>query len=130
MEDTRLAPRSKPTRRPQIDLVTLFAPEIRAWRGEATLSTVFWFHGVLTSLVLTVFFAVSIYQGEVLTEQGLLIGLSLYTAWVLFSIWRCALSADPFWGSLARALTIFWAANSALVLLFMQLGLIVHYFGK
>ena len=125
-----MAPRSKPTRRPQIDLATFFAPEIRAWRGEARLSTVFWVHGVLASFVFAVLLAASIYQGEVLAEQGLLIGFGLYTAWLLVSIWRCALAADPFWGALARALTIFWAANSALVLLFMQLELIMHYVGK
>ena len=64
-----MARQSKPSRHSQIDLATLFAPELRAWRGEAKLSTVFWFHGVLTSLVLTIFIAASVFQGEVLTEQ-------------------------------------------------------------
>ena len=122
--------RSKPTPSLQADLARFFAPEIRAWRGQAPLSTVFWFHGVLISAALIALFAASLYRGQLLLEQGLLICCALYTAWVLVSIWRCSLAADPFWGVLARVLTVFWAANAALVGLFLQLELLAHYAGN
>ncbi len=121
---------SKPTRSLPADLARFLAPEIRAWRGQAPLSTVFWFYGVLVSAGLIALFAVSLYRGPLMLEQVLLVCCGLYTAWVLVSIWRCSLTADPFWGVLARVLTVFWAANAALVGLFLQLELLAHYAGN
>lgn len=118
---------SKSTLSLQAGIAAFFAPEIRAWRGEAKLSTVFWLHGVLISVVFITLFAGSLYRGQVFLEQALLIGFAVYTAWVLVSIWRCSLAADPFWGVLAKVLTVFWAANSALVVLFLQLKLLTRY---
>ena len=125
-----MAHQSKSNRSQQIGLAAFFAPEIRAWRGEAGLAAVFWLHGVLISAVLITLFASSIYRGEVLLEQGSLIGFGLYTAWVLVSIWRCSLAADPFWGVVAKVLSVFRAANSELVVFFLQLELVIHYVGK
>ena len=62
-----------------------------------------------------------------LVEQALLIFFGLCTIWIPVSIWRCSFAADPFWGLLARWLTIAWAANAALVLFFRQLELRVRY---
>ncbi|MDP1730925.1 MAG: hypothetical protein Q8L54_07065 [Devosia sp.] len=121
---------SKPTHSLRSGLTAFFAPEFRAWRGEARLSAVFWVHGVLVSSVLITLFATSIYRGQVFLEQALLIGFGFYTAWVLVSIWRCSSAAEPFWGVLAKLLTVPWAANAALVVFFLQLELWVRYAGK
>ena len=121
---------SKPTRSLPADLARFLAPEIRAWRGQAPLSTVFWFYGVLVSAGLIALFAVSLYRGPLMLEQVLLVCCGLYTAWVLVSIWRCSLTGDPFWGGVARVLTVFWAANAALGGLFLLLELLAHYAGN
>ena len=126
-EGKQLAQKLKLAETPYSCLVAFFEPEVRAWRGEARLWTVFWLHGVLVSSVLIGFYVSSIYRSEALLEQALLICFGVYTIWILFSIWRCSLAADPFWGLLARWLTIAWAANAALVLFFRQLELLALY---
>ena len=126
-EGVQLAQQSKPIGNFRACLVVFFEPEVRAWRGEARLSTVFWLQGVLASSALIALYVASIYAGEMLAEQALLIFFGLYTIWILVSIWRCSFAADPFWGLLARWLTIAWAANAALVLFFRQLELWVRY---
>jgi hypothetical protein len=44
------------------------------------------------------------------------------------AIWRCA--ANSPWGSLARGLTVAWAANTVLLLLFLQVDLFAAYMGR
>lgn len=129
VEGMQLAQQLTSDRSPRSCLAAFFEPEVRAWRGEARLSTVFWLYGVLVSSVLIAHYATCLYRGQVLMQQVLLIAFGLYTIWVLVSIWRCSLAADPFWGGLARWLTIAWAANAALVLFFLQLDLFVRYAG-
>ncbi len=126
-EGKHLAQKSKLAETLHSCLVAFLEPEVRAWRGEARLGTVFWFHGVLVSSVLIAFYISSIYRSEALLEQALLICFGAYTIWILVSIWRCSLGADPFWGLLARWLTVAWAANAALVLLFRQLEIWIRY---
>lgn len=104
-----------------------FAPEIRAWQGRAPLAAVFWRSGVLTSGVLMVLYVTTVVQRQLLAEQALLILFGLYSIWILVSIWRCSLAADPFWSLLARLLTVAWAANVALVMLFRELELLLQF---
>lgn len=129
VEGTQSVQQSKSTRNLCPCLVAFFEREVRAWRGEARLSTVFWFYGVFVSFVLIALYAASRYQGQVLREQVLLICFGLYTIWILVSIWRCSFAADLFWGLLARWLTVAWAANAALILFFLQVNLLNRYAG-
>jgi hypothetical protein len=110
-------------------LSRLFAPEIRAWRGEHRLGVVFWGYGVLASSGLILVLGAAIVLGQVALQQILLVAGALYTGWILVAIWRCAGRAHPYGGGLARSLTIAWALNSALVLLFLQLDLLRRYLG-
>jgi len=71
-----------------------------------------------------VLYATTIYLHQHIAEQVLLICASFYTIWILVSIWRCSLVEGTFWGQLARFLTIAWAANVTLILLFRQLELL------
>lgn len=115
----------KPAKALQVLLARLFTNEIRAWKGNAPLSKVFWCDGVLTSSILTLLYATTIQLSQLIAEQVLLIGFGLYTIWILVSIWRCSLAIDTFWAMLTRFLTIAWAANVALILLFRQFDLMV-----
>ena len=95
VEDTRLEHRLRPALWSFAIFALFFAPEIRARRGEGRLSSVFWFHGVLFSLLLITAFGLSVYRDEVFLQQALLIAFGACTAWVLVSIWRCSAAADP-----------------------------------
>ena len=108
-------------------LARFFDPEIRAWRGEMPLAVVFWGHGVLASCVLAVLHARTLDRGQLLFQQALIFLSVLYTWWILFVIWRCAENAAPFWGTMARWLTVAWGLNTALVLVFLQFDLLVRY---
>lgn len=120
---------TKPVRRALTDMAAFFAPELRAWRGEASLPAAFWLHGVGGSAVLLALLGISLHRAELLWEQALLVAFGLYTAFVLVAIWRCARNADSVWSVLARVLTAFWAANTGLVLFFLQLELLARYAG-
>ncbi|WP_099827494.1 hypothetical protein [Oceaniglobus indicus] len=104
-----------------------FAPEQRVWRGRASLAVVFWGYGVGVSLVLATLQATAIFTGELLFQQFLIAVSALYTVWIVIAIWRCARNADPFWGTLARCLTVTWALNAGLVLFFLQIELVLRY---
>lgn len=110
-------------------LAYIFAPEIRAWYGKASLATVFWFYGVLTSSTLILFYARLVYLKMIVAEQVLLLLLGLYTVWILVSIWRCSRDEDSAWAQLARFLTVAWAGNAALVLVFRQIELLTFFVG-
>ena len=128
--ESQVERRSRSAPRTMAILRLFFAPEIRAWRGEGPLSSVFWLHGALFSLLIIAAFGSSVYRDEIVLQQFLLIAFGLYTAWVLIAIWRCSAAVDPFWGTLARVLTVFWAANSGLILFFLQLELLARYVGR
>lgn len=106
-----------------------FAPEMAAWHGEAALGRVFWGYGVVASTGLILLHAVALMLCEVALQQILVISSALYTAWIVVAIWRCSWHAHPYWGALARWLTVAWTLNSGLVLIFLQLDLLVRYFG-
>lgn len=108
----------------------LFAPELDAWRGAAPLRKVFWGYGVGVSAFLVLLHVLAMYQGRVLMQQATLLCFAGYTVWIIVSVWRCAANAEPFWGLLARWLTVAWAGNTALVLCFLQIGLVTRYFER
>lgn len=108
----------------------LFANELRAWRGEADLSRVFWIQGVLTSAVLMMLYATTIYLEQRIAEQLLLIVVVFYSIWILVSIWRCAAASSTFWAMLARFLTVAWALNTAMILLFREMELLAIFTSK
>ncbi|MDF1855865.1 hypothetical protein [Pseudooceanicola sp.] len=108
-------------------LLLMLAPEIRIWHGQMPLGRVFWGHGVAASSVIAMLYATTVMLDQVVFQQVLVILSALYTMWILVGIWRCADNAAPFWGNLARLLTVAWALNIAFVLLFLQLDLLVRY---
>jgi hypothetical protein len=106
-----------------------FAAEVRAWRGEEPLWKVFWVYGVATSGVIVALYIVAFYDGRMALRQALLPCFAAYTAWILVSVWRCASNTKKtLWGTFARFLTVAWAANTILVLTFLQLNLFIKYF--
>lgn len=108
-------------------LAGLFGPELRAWHGVAPLGRVFWLYGVLVSAVLILVFVLAIYQDRLALRQIVLLLFAGYTVWILVSVWRCAEHAEPRWGVPARWLTVAWAGNAAMVVLFLQIDLLFRY---
>ena len=109
--------------------VDFFAAEIRSWHGEEPLWKVFWVYGVATSVTIVVPYVVAFYDGHMALRQVLLPCFAAYTAWILVSVWRCASNTnEKLWSKLARFLTVAWAGNTILVLIFLQLNLLIKYF--
>lgn len=104
-----------------------FAPELRAWRGRMALPVVFWGYGVATSMALAILHATALDGGQLAFQQALILISAAYTVWILVAIWRCAPNSSPFWGMLARWLTVAWGLNTALVLFFLQIELVLRY---
>lgn len=104
-----------------------FAPELRAWKGQMALRPVFWGYGVAMSMALAILHATALDAGQLAFQQALILISVAYTVWILVAIWRCAPNASPFWGTLARWLTVAWGLNTALVLFFLQLELVLRY---
>jgi hypothetical protein len=111
-------------------LRAFFEPELRAWHGDQPLWKVFWAYGVLASSGLALLYLIALEQEHIVIQQALLILLAGYTAWILVAIWRCAENSPTGWGTLARGLTIAWAANTMLVLAFLQADLVATYMGR
>jgi hypothetical protein len=121
--------RDRPFRELGADFLrAFFAAELRAWRGEQPLWKVFWGYGVLTSVGFAYSYLVAMHLRHVIMQQTLLIALAAYTVWILVAIWRCAENSR--WGALARGLTIAWAANTMLVLTFLQVDMFAAYLGR
>ena len=105
-----------------------FAAEIRAWRGEEPLWKVFWVYGVATSVTIVTLYIVAFYDGRMALRQVLLPCFAAYTAWILVSVWRCASNTnEKLWSTRARFLTVAWAGNTILILIFLQLNLLIKY---
>lgn len=103
---------------------TVFGPQIRAWRGGASLSIAFWGYGALMSLAFIAVYLGAVFRGDALVQQAMLVLFAIYTAWVLVVIWRCAGSASQPWGLIARQLTIAWAVNTLMIGGALQLALL------
>jgi len=108
----------------------LFATEVRAWYGQEPLWKVFWGYGVLASSIMIGLYALATMQGRILVEQLLLVFFAGYTVWILVAVWRCAANSDPLWRTLARSLTVAWAGNTALVVFFLQLEILLEYLSR
>lgn len=104
-----------------------FEPELRAWRGQMSLAMTFWGYGVFGCCLLAALHAAALDLGQLLFQQALIVLSALYTLWILVAIWRCAPNAIPFWDTAARWLTVAWALNTSLVLVFLQFDLLVKY---
>lgn len=72
-------------------------------------------------------YAVALGERQIAVQQALLMVFALYTVWILVSVWRCAETSDPQWRLIARCLTVAWAGNAALVVVFLQLDLVAAY---
>ena len=91
------------------------------WRGNGPLWKIFWIYGVAVSVGLAALIATAAFQKWVGLPGliAMLVGLVIYTIWVVVSIWRCADNIqgrpsgfDPaLWSSLSRALTVAWVIN-------------------
>jgi len=103
-----------------------FAPELRAWRGEMQLWKVYWGYGVLTSVGFSLLFVEAMREERLVLQQAILLVLALYTFWIVVAVWRCAAHVAPLWRLLARATTVAWAFNAALVLSFLEFDLIAR----
>jgi hypothetical protein len=112
------------SRRLLLLLLLLFEPEWRALAGRAALGRVFWVYGVLVSAGLALLFALAREAGRTDLQQILLLVFPLYTSAILVAVWRCGERAATPWGVVARALTVAWALNTLLLLLFLQVALI------
>ena len=107
-----------------------FETEMRSWRGAEPLWTVFWVYGVLVSSVLSILYALAMYEDRIVMQQVLLPCFAAYTVWILVSVWRCSdNTVEPLWGLLAQRLTVVWAGNAIMLLFFLQLDLVKTYLG-
>lgn len=111
----------------RIALLRYFEPELRAWYGLLPLWKVFWGYGVGASAVMIGFYALAVVEHRPAVQQALLAFFALYSVWIIVSVWRCAESTGPHLQLIARSLTIAWAANSVMVILFLQLDLITAF---
>jgi hypothetical protein len=106
-----------------------FAPELSAWRGQQPLWKVFWLYGVAASGVLIAIYVLAFLVEAVALRQILVLCFAPYTAWILVSIWRCSNNVrEQFWRVLARFLTVAWACNAVLIVIFIEMNLITHYY--
>lgn len=111
-------------------VIAFFETETRSWRGAEPLWRVFWIYGVLASSVLSLFYALAVQEDRIVLQQVLLACFAVYTVWILVSVWRCADNThEPFWGQFARRLTVVWAGNTVMLLIFLQLALVKTYLG-
>lgn len=119
-----------PTESQNPSLVSMvFAPELRAFRGQTPLPVVFWGYGVAVSTALAILLGLALASQRLLSQQVLILVSGAYTLWILVAIWQCAANAQPFWGAVARWLTLAWGINTGLVLLFLQIELLETYAG-
>lgn len=107
-------------------LADFLEPEARAWRGDMPLWKVFWGYGVLASSLLIWFYALAVFEDRPVWREAIMLVFAFYTVWLLVSIWRCAANARPFWGILARWLVVAWAGNTAMLVPFLHLDLLLN----
>jgi hypothetical protein len=106
-----------------------FAPELAAWRGQQPLWRVFWLYGVAVSSAMIATYLLAFLAEAVALRQILLLCFIPYTVWILVSIWRCSNNVhEQFWRMLARLLTVAWACNAILIVIFVEMNLITHYY--
>lgn len=84
---------------------------------------------MLVSAGLSLLFGLAREAGRADFQQLLLLLFPAYTAAILVAVWRCGEHAAAPWGALARVLTVAWALNTLLLLLFLQIELIHRWTG-
>lgn len=102
-------------------------PEVKAWRGEMSLAAVFWIYGVFVSAELAMLHVIALYLDQIWVQQAVILAFALYTPGILVAIWRCADNASPFWATMVRWLTVAWSLNTAFILLFLQIDLLMRF---
>jgi hypothetical protein len=87
---------------------------------------VFWLYGVIPSNLLWLLVAWLVDHGQLPgATLGLLVFLLGYTAWIVMAVWRAAPKAtEPRYGMIAQALTVAWAINTVLMVLFLGASLV------
>ncbi len=106
-----------------------FTSELLAWRGEQPLWKVFWLYGVAFSSSMIAVYVTAFFADRVALRQMLLLAFAPYTAWLLVSIWRCADNThERLWSTIARLLTVAWACNTTMIVVFLQMNLITRYY--
>lgn len=79
--------------------------------------------------MLITFYVIAFYVDRIALRQVLLFCFAPYTTWILVSVWRCANNTEErIWGLFARLLTVAWACNTILILIFLPLNLITKYY--
>jgi hypothetical protein len=94
------------------------------WRGHGPLWKVYWIYGVLGSTALALILLLLMQRGAIDSAwfQIVLLLLAAHTVWIVVSVWRCASNVEnPLYGQMARALTVAWAINALMVLVFLEL---------
>jgi hypothetical protein len=94
------------------------------WQGHGQLWKVYWLYGVLGSFVLALILLFLIRGGAIgsVWFQLVLLLLAAYTVWIVVSVWRCALNVEnPMYGHMARALTVAWAINALMLVVFLEI---------
>ncbi|MDZ7786908.1 MAG: hypothetical protein U5K73_01840 [Halofilum sp. (in: g-proteobacteria)] len=97
------------------------------WQGNGSLWRVFWLWGVVGSWLLAALFLTFTRAWGLSWTLYLVMAaiMTLYTIWILVSVWRCAENArNEQWQVLARVLTVAWALNVVLVGAFLGLDLL------
>jgi hypothetical protein len=108
----------------------LFGAEIRAWRGEAPLAKVFWGYGVAVSGLLAGLYGGALYARRAGLQQVLLLCFAAYSLWVLVSIWNCVENTrHAHWSALARQLTVIWAGNALMLIMFLEIDVLGRLLG-
>jgi len=92
-----------------------------------SLAAVFWIYGVFVSAELAMLHVIALYLDQIWVQQAVILAFALYTPGILVAIWRCADNASPFWATMVRWLTVAWSLNTAFILLFLQIDLLMRF---
>lgn len=100
-------------------------PFVDYLRGRGALWKVFWLYGVIPSnLLLAIILVMLRNAASTAALDTLLAVLAIYTVWIVTAVWQCADNvSNAGYGILARWLTVAWAINTLLFVLFLGLDL-------
>lgn len=106
--------------------VGMLASAMTRFTDRQPLWKVFWLYGVLPGNLWWIAVLAMLLDAQWPgATRALLVLLLGYTAWIVMAVWRAAPNArDPRYGVLARALTVVWAINTVLLVLFLELQLL------
>lgn len=97
-------------------------------RGKGPLWKVFWLYGVIPSnLLLAIILVLLNKSASTAVIDALLVVLAIYTMWIVTAVWQCAENVsnpdNARYGVLARWLTVAWAINTLMFVVFLILDL-------